>query len=349
MDRKSLCDISWNVDEPTYRADSALSYSTLAKYERSGFNDLEHLFDKVETPSLTFGSAVDSIITDGQEGFDKRFMIAEIPSIPDSIIKIIKSLFEEFNQSYRTLDNIPNEEVIRVANTFNYQTNWKPETRAKVIKEKGLEYYNLLYVAENRTILDTSTYQDVCNAVKALEESGSTKYYFQKDNPFEPNIERLYQLKFKASFNGIDYRCMMDECIVLHDKKLIIPIDLKTSSHTEWDFYKSFLDWSYMIQARLYARILKANIEKDDYFKDFTIANYRFIVINKKTLTPLVWNYNDTFTNGTLYYGKQENIICRDPFTIGEELHYYLSSRPKVPIGIEEAEINELTNWINNI
>lgn len=52
MERKSLRDISWQVDEPTYRADPALSYSTLARYEREGFNNLDKLFDRIETPSL---------------------------------------------------------------------------------------------------------------------------------------------------------------------------------------------------------------------------------------------------------------------------------------------------------
>lgn len=33
MERKSLYDISWKVSEPVYRADPALSYSTLARYE----------------------------------------------------------------------------------------------------------------------------------------------------------------------------------------------------------------------------------------------------------------------------------------------------------------------------
>ena len=35
---KNLKDISWLVSEEVYRADSALSYSTLATYERGGFN-----------------------------------------------------------------------------------------------------------------------------------------------------------------------------------------------------------------------------------------------------------------------------------------------------------------------
>ena len=88
---KSLYDISLKITEEEYRADPALSYSTLAKYERSGFNNLESLFDKIETPSLTFGSSVDSIITGGQEEFDSRFIVAEFPPTPDSIIKIVKS------------------------------------------------------------------------------------------------------------------------------------------------------------------------------------------------------------------------------------------------------------------
>lgn len=247
MNRKSLRDISWDVSEETYRADPALSYSTLARYEREGFNNLDKLFDRLETPSLTFGSAVDSIITGGQEEFDERFMVAEFPSIPDSIIKVVKDIFREFSGTHRTLDSVPDEEVIHRAGTFNYQPNWKPETRAKVIKEKGADYYNLLFIVGSKTILDTQTYQDMCNAVRALKESKSTQFYFAEDNPFEPDIERFYQLKFKGEFNGVKYRNMADLIIVNHKEKWVKPVDLKTSSHTEWDFYKSFVDWRYEI------------------------------------------------------------------------------------------------------
>lgn len=242
---KSLYDISWQVDEPTYRADPALSYSTLAKYEREGFNNLDKLFDRIDTPSLTFGSAVDSIITGSQEEFDERFIVADFPSTPDTIIKIVNDVFREFCDTYKDLDSIPDVEIIHRASSFNYQPNWKPETRAKVIKEKGADYYNLLFIADGKTVLNTQTYQDVCNAVRALKESTATKFYFAPNNPFEPNIERFYQLKFKGEFNGIKYRNMADLIIVNHKEKWVKPVDLKTSSHTEWDFYKSFVDWRY--------------------------------------------------------------------------------------------------------
>lgn len=346
---KELKDIAWNVPEETYRADPALSYSTLSRYEREGFNNLEHLFDKLETPSLTFGSAVDAIITGGQEEFDKGFMVAEFPSVPDSVVKVVKDLFKTFGDVCRSLNSICDSAVIDAAAKVSYQPNWKPETRARVIKEKGAEYYNLMYVAGDRTILDTNTYQDVCNAVKALKESTSTKFYFAENNPFEPEIERFYQLKFKGEFGGVTYRNMADLIIVNHKEKWIKPCDLKTSSHAEWDFYKSFLQWRYDIQSRLYWAIIRQNMDKDEYFKDFKLLDYDFIVVNRKTLTPLVWTCPFTQSVGTLCFGRNGQIEFRSPFEIGEELHYYLSSRPKVPTGIEETKSNDLRKWLNTL
>ena len=346
---KSLRDISWQVSEEEYRADPALSYSTLARYEREGFNNLDKLFDRIETPSLTFGSAVDSIITGGQEEFDERFMVAEFPSMPDSIVKIIKSLYKQYAGTYRSLLNIPDNSIIRETEDQNYQMNWKPETRAKVIREKGTDYYNLLFVAGDRCIIDTQTYQDVVNAVRVLKESSSTKLYFADDNPFEPDIERLCQLKFKGEFDGITYRNMADLIIVNHKEKWVKPVDLKTSSHTEWDFYKSFVDWRYDIQARLYWSIIRQNMDKDEYFKDFKLLDYDFIVVNKRTLTPLVWNCPFTQAQGTLRFGNNSQIEMRSPFEIGKELNSYLTSRPKVPMGINETSTNNLRDWLNKL
>lgn len=349
MDRKSLADISWRVTEEEYRADTSLSYSTIARYEREGFNNLDKLFDRIETPSLTFGSAVDSIITGGQEEFDERFIVAEFPSTPDSIIKMVKSLFYQYGEDYRSLISIPDELVIKETEFQSYQMNWKPETRAKVVKEKGADYYNLLFISNNKTILDSQTYQDVCNAVKALKESPSTKFYFMGDNPFEPEIERLYQLKFKGVFDGVGYRNMADLIIVNHKEKWVKPVDLKTSSHTEWDFYKSFIDWRYDIQARLYWAIIRQNMDKDEYFRNFKLLDYDFIVVNRRTLTPLVWNCPFTQVVGTLKFGQNNQISMRSPFVIGKELSSYLTSRPKVPAGINDSGPNDLRKWLNTL
>lgn len=135
--------------------------------------------------------------------------------------------------------------------------------------------------------------------------------------------------------------------LVDHEKKIVYPIDLKTSSHTEWDFFESFIQWRYDIQARLYWRIIRYNMDNDLLYKDYELADYTFIVVNKKTLTPLRWKFEDTQKKGTLIYGKNKQIELNDPFEIGKELSNYLSSRPEVPTGIKMTENNSITKWLN--
>lgn len=345
---KSLYDISWQVPEKEYREDKALSHSTLAKFKRSGFNELNHLFDKVESPSLTFGSAVDSIITGGEDEFNERFLVAESPSVRDSILPIAKDLFASQSKTYTKLNDIPDKIIIDCAAKYSYQNNWKPETRAKVIREEASEYYRLLYIASDKTILDTRTYQDVCNSVEALRGNPSTKWYFEPDNPWD-NVQRFYQLKFKTQLNGIWYRCMADLIIVDHNNKTIIPVDLKTSFKPEWDFYKSFMDWDYQIQARLYWRIIRKVLDSDPVFKDYKLLDYRFIVVNKSTLKPLVWEFGKTQTLGTITCGRLNQIGLPDPEAIGKELYTYLSENPSVPNNIDELNPNSIDNWLDTL
>ena len=347
MKPKKLFDISWQVDEPTYRADDALSYSSIAKFAREGFNKLDTLFDKFETTSTIFGSAVDALITGGQEEFDKDFMVADFPPLTESVEKVVKALFDEFCVTHRTLYDIPEIEIIGRTEALKYQLNWKPETRVKVIREQGNEYYTLMYAANGRKILSTEVKEQVDAAVNALHNSPATMFLFMPNNQFNLRWEREYQLKFKATFEGVNYRCMADLLLVDHDKKIVYPIDLKTSSHTEWDFFESFTQWRYDIQARLYWRIIRANMDSDSLYKDYELADYTFVVVNKNTLTPLRWKFEDTKKSGTLIYGKQRQIELQDPFELGHELSIYLSSRPEVPVGIELRESNSIIKWLN--
>lgn len=344
MKEKSLREISWQVPEETYREDPSLSYSTLATYERAGFNGLESLYDRKETVSLTFGSAVDAIITGGDQEFNERFIVAELPDISDKAVKIVKELFANNHIANRTFDDISEIRVLEVIDKFEYWKNCKAETRLKKLKDEGVsDYYDLLHLTENKTLISSTMYADVLASVKALKESESTKFWFSSDNPFDDRFEHLYQLKFKATLDNVDYRCMSDLLLVDYEKKIIYPVDLKTSSHTEWEFFKSFVQWDYQIQARLYWRIIRDNLNRDSYFKDFKLDDYRFIVINKTTLTPLVWLFPQTVTVGNIVIG---DLKLRDPEVIGKELSYYLNNKPKVPVGINLNTDNNITEWL---
>lgn len=98
------------------------------------------------------------------------------------------------------------------------------------------------------------------------------------------------------------------------------------------------------IQARLYWLIIRHNMDQDPYFKDFKLADYRFIVANKKTLTPLVWLFGNTQTPGEIE--TRGGLILRHPLVIGKELRGYLDEKPVVPNGIELIKPNRIENFI---
>lgn len=338
---KSLKDISWDVSEPTYRADPAYSYSQLSHFLKGGFEGLEHLNDKLSSPSLTFGSMVDTLLTDGKEAFDERFYVATMPELSDTIVAIVDSLFREFHETHNSLAVIPAEEIVGFASQFNYQPRWKPETRVKDIIEKGSVYYDILYLSEGKEVVTSEMYEDALTCIDALRTSEDTKWYFQPDNQFE-DIERLYQLKFKGDYEGIPLRCMMDLAIVDHKNKIIYPCDLKTTYEPEWRFYRNFIKWHYYIQAQLYWRLLRDNMDKDPYFKDFKLAEYRFIVVSRGTVKPKVWEWKHTTDEVDISIGDVKIPNWRG---IVKDLHYYLTSNPDTPIGITSG-LNDLEEWI---
>lgn len=337
---KQLSDISWQVSEKQYRADPALSYSTIAKYDREGFNNLDKLFEHISTPSLTLGSCVDTLITGSQEEFDNLFYVADIPSIGDKEKQVADILYSRYHDTYTSLPEIPDDVVLAIADEVSFYKNWRGVTRARVLKERCSIYYSLKANTEGKQIVDMNTYYKVQQMVRALKESPATHAYFADDDPMSP-IRRYYQLKFKAKLKGVNYRSMADLIIVDYEKKKIIPCDLKTSSHKEWDFQESFCQWSYMMQARLYWIVIKANLMADDYFKDFTLENYRFIVVNKDSLKPLVWEFPLTKIGGTLVDDNGNEY--RDPLEIGAELRSYLDLRPAVPNDINLNGINTIS------
>ena len=88
------------------------------------------------------------------------------------------------------------------------------------------------------------------------------------------------------------------------------------------------------------------NMDKDDYFKDFDLAAYRFIVVNNiDKPTPLVWNFRQTMASGPIQVGYKK---LRDPEVIGSELSYYLKENPNVPLGIDANRPNNIESWFDN-
>ena len=349
---KTLDQIALPITEEEYRNDPALSYSTLSRFSKEGFHKIDTLFDKITTPSLIFGSITDELITGSQESFNERFLVSNI-NLDEDVANIIKIIYDNFKDQYKHFLQIPIVQVSQMAkqNGFWPADKWADNARYNGLLKKGdiSGYYDFLRESDGKTVITNEQYQDALKCVQALKTSEATRFYFA-ENELNGPIQRYYQLKFKATFDNINYRSMIDLVLVDYANKKIYPVDLKTSSHYEDEFYKSFIQFNYAIQGRLYYRNLEYNVRKDDFFKDFEIEDYTFIVVNKNSLVPLTWRFKDTKTIGTLYYGKNKQIVMKDPFDIGKELNYYLTHpEVKVEKGINLNKTNDIIEYLNEL
>ncbi len=334
-----------NITEEEYRK-RGMHYSIISNYEKGGFNALKKLFDRIDTPSLSFGSAVDALITGGRDEFDRNFAVYNMPEISDSLKAIAQELFN-INGNRIEFDDIDDETLASVGERQNYYagSNYKA-TRVKNIRKSCKAYYNILKLSNNKKVLDDKTYEKVLKCVETLKNAPATKQFFmyrngEVDDFF--NTETYYQPKFSSVIDGIEYVCMFDVLIIDNEKKCIYPIDLKTSSSNEYEFQDTLLKWRYDIQARLYTKILAENIKNDKDLEGYEVKPFKFVVINKDNLLPLVWEFPLSSAEGDLYVDGSD-IILRDPIAIGKELNYYLTNPVQVPLGINIRGVNYITN-----
>lgn len=341
INMKSLKDLSLQISEEQYRENPALSYSLIATYAKGGFASIPHLYDKKESDALTFGSMVDTIITEGIERFQEKFVVADFKIPTDSIKEVIDYLLEI--RTEEVFEDIPDDVVLAACNLKEYQTRYKEETRLAKIKSEGEAYYNTVRQIGNRTVVSDEVYQEVLAVVGALKGHTQTSKYLQHTEE-NSDVEFLYQQKFSTNLDGLDVRCMFDLLVVNHTKKIIVPIDLKTSSMLEYDFPKRYLENRYDLQSRLYCKILKNIIKDDDYFNDFTITNFRFMVINKNNRLPLMFTDDYSFVEGDIEikFKSGSKKILRNPVTIGKELRDYLNKESVVPEGIDIYGLNSI-------
>lgn len=285
-ERKSLKDISWLVDETTYRNDNALSYSKLSSFFKQGPKALIST-EKVDTPALRFGSLVDTILTAPEE-FDDKFYVADIDKFSDTIRKIVEDLF---NPEIESIGLIDDATILMVLDNYQYQTNWKSQTRIDKVVALGEDYYTVLRYSTDKIVISPKEFEEAQQCVMTLKTHPFTYQIFDCNE----DEEIFYQLKFKHTSGQINVRIMTDVIKVNHKEKWIQPYDLKTTGKNEEEFEKSFVDWNYWIQSGMYARVIAKNVAKDDYFSEFNILPFKFIVINRANLTPLVWEVNEVY------------------------------------------------------
>lgn len=288
--KKSIVELSCQEFEERSDKNLIYSYSRLAGLWRDGPKSLITV-EKKDSDSLRFGSLVDCLLTSPEE-LEDRFVISDFEKPSFTITKILDQIWDLSNKKESDIKLIPASLLLKVLNQENYRPNWGNEARIRDLLKYGSEYFSLLFLCKDKILVNQEDFDHAQGCVDVLKKHPYTKKYFE-DNPFNTVREDCYQLKFTSTYNGIKIRGIFDKVIVDHKEKVIIPIDLKTTGKSEESFQDSVVAWNYYIQAEMYLYMLQDAILKDDYFKDFTILPFRFIVINKYKKKPIVWIYSE--------------------------------------------------------
>lgn len=336
----SLYDLSLKITEKEYRELPSLSQSTLSTYEREGFSKIPTLFEKVESPSLLFGSVVDCLVTSPDE-FNSLFVVESLPKLSDSLDPIMRDLFRICYNEFG--DKIPDTIIHEVCDRHNYYSNPKfHNARLKKVREEGMILYKALARVGDKTLIDQELYDKAVRCVDAIKSSYAANYFYE--SPFE-DINVYHQLKFEGEYDGIKIKGMLDSVVVDHKNKLIIPVDLKTGYKPSYNFPESYVKWGYSIQSNMYTYLLEQNILTHEDYKGYRVTDFIFIQISPSDFIPLVWKDIHNKSMLPLMNSKGE-VLCRNWRDILRELNGYLTNNADIPNNISKEKPNNIHDFL---
>lgn len=254
-----------------YRESTTLNQSTLKELQHGVDNFLKVMEKRKEEdpnvikPHFIFGSAVDTLLTGTKEDFKALFYISNLSKSPSEMeLKILSKVFEQvdaFGPPDKNFGHLMDYKfyIESAIETFNWQPNWKLETRINKIIEIGSEYFQELIDSYGKTIITLDLYEKIKLTADSLKNNPRTSKYFKpivSENP-DTRFVTAFQFPVYFTIEGIECKALLDMLIVEICNKTnkvvsLEPIDIKTMSGFTIDFPKSVKSFRYDIQAAWY-------------------------------------------------------------------------------------------------
>lgn len=338
---KEFKQLLWDVTEQEYRQDEAISYSMISRFIKDGYSAIPVIKESISTQSLTLGSALDCMVTEGVNAYNEKYYISncnptnKTETVIEEIFKYVPNedtLEDAIIKCGNTLEDIFDNVDFYKGKTFKY--------KIQVISEKA-QYYKDLQEANkhNQIIINNQVDKDTVTMYNSMVMNPLVNdIFFGKHE----GTEKFFQAKFRCLIDNVPFRCMFDLLIVKHKDKKIIPVDLKSTSTPPYEFFNSFVKWNYQIQVREYTRILK-EVLKGTEFEEYTITDYLYVVVNKNFSSPVVYKIGINHLEGNI---EIDGNVMEDPIEKGKILYKELM-RNKDTLFEYPEEVNPLK--INNL
>lgn len=337
-----------NLPESEYHAYPAWSYSLIAKYAKDGFASIATLHEPTTpTPSMEFGSLVDTIMTKSRKEFDDEYVIDETGvtcppaerEVFDKLLSMVvaNSCFDDLNHGIIFA-------AISQCDTFCSKYK-KDDTRLAKLRESK-DYYDLRRTGKK--VVSKSDFEDAVDMSRALWTSDNTKDIFRKGE--KDGVEYIYQVQFMESVmlnseREVNVKIMPDLLIVDHNNMTVQPVDLKTSSVPGWQFKDNFIKYRYDIQAELYTDIINLLLDKDPDYRQYEILPYIFADISRSDKVPVTYVYDPK--DGFSFTRDGKEYKYKGWMELLDEILDYEEKQSKVPSYISLTEPNDLISILS--
>lgn len=254
-----------------------------------------------------FGTLVDLMLTSTKQEFDDKYVVIPdetkcseaIKYIIDDVNKYIKEVDENYQKA---LLSEYGDKILYFCNYFNYQANWKDDTRVDKIIKEGAQYFELLKSIAGKTPVVQSEYAKAVNCVAALKADAFTKPYVDKKfytNQKIAGVQILDKVVIAFNHRGVLIKGELDRVIVNPVTKEIIPIDFKTTSKSINGFKYEFWKYRYDFQAAVYYKGILESPQFKEYFEQgYELKNFLYIVVEKDlTNVPMCFEISQDVLN----------------------------------------------------
>lgn len=248
-----------------------------------------------EFKHFKLGDLVDCLITTPDE-LNELFYFGELATMPSAnVISMVRQLYDMSGGAIYKLDDWP---IIlqQIINDHNHHIKrhkdfWPHDTRIKSIVKDGTPYLEHLKAANGRTIISKREKDLADLIVNNILTHDHTRSIFQTTPEFNKTF--LGQVGLVWEYKGFKCKGLLDLVIIDHDRKVIWPIDIKTTSKPTHKFREAAEHLRYDIQAAWYMHglrdaknkgVLKINELQSIDISDYTLVPLSFVV--ESTTSP---------------------------------------------------------------
>lgn len=316
----ALKSLSYTDKKKYFNNKAFINHSLLVNFEKYGPKGIN--MDKEPTRAMIFGSLVDCLLFTPYEFEDSFYISEDNKTLTDKQLEIF-DLFYKYDTSWplylRDINKNDTKDImIQVCRNNNIYNSFKDSTLiSKLIDLIPLfiEYHD----SRNKNIITQDEYTKAINIKNQLLNNILTKKLFSD------KFKRFYQVNINNRLKKV--KTLFDMILVDEVNKKIIPIDLKCTQGYENEFLEnSFYKFKYYRQAEMYMDALKYFISICDDGKEWTVDDFKFLVISAQSNIPLIYNFPIKYNEDNKLIISKSGASVDKYETILERIQWHISN-----------------------